>query len=381
MSYAKLHICFVAQNAYGALTGMNTGHIGGIEHKQSFIAKWLATRGHQVSMITWDEGHEGDHVIEGVRVIKMCARDAGIKGIRFFYPKWTSLCKAMSKANADIYYYNCGDLELGQVVMWCRRHGRKCVYSVASNPDCDWRLPEMHTLRERILYLYGLKHVNSVIVQTRHQQQKLREEFGIDSTVIAMPCKELGNNEFVCPETAREESAHVLWVGRISKEKRFEWFLDVAEQCPNISFDVAGTPNTYSVYAQVLTKRAAELPNVKMHGRVLNTEMKKVYCRSRVLCCTSEYEGFPNTFVEAWSLGIPVVSTFDPDGVIATNGLGFVAQDVEEIVTCLREIVRSPEIWLRVSSAVKQYYQAHHTPEICLPIFERLILDVVGYSS
>ncbi len=380
MNYTKLNICFVAQNAYGALTGVDTGHIGGIEHKQSFIAKWLARRGHQVSLITWDEGHDGDDIIQGVRVIRMCARDAGVKGIRFFYPKWTDLCKAMRKANADIYYYNCGDLELGQVVMWCRRHGRKCVYSVASEPDCDRRLPEMHTLRERVLYRYGLKHVDSVIVQTRHQQQKLREGFGIDSTVIKMPCN-LGDNEFICSELSHKESTHVLWVGRISEEKRFEWFLDVAEQCPEIQFDVAGTPNTYATYAQALIKRAAKLSNVKMHGRIPHAEMKKVYCCCKVLCCTSEYEGFPNTFVEAWSLGIPVVSTFDPDCVIATNGLGSVAQDVVGIVACLREVVRSSESWHRISSAAKQYYLAHHTPEKCLPILERLILDVVGYSS
>ncbi len=371
----------MAHFAYGALVGVDTGHIGGIEWQQSLMAKWLAKRGHQVSMITWDEGQEDNLVVEGIRVKKMCVRDAGIKGLRFLYPKWTSLCKAMKRANADIYYYNCGDLGLGQVVMWCRRHGRKCVYSVASDPVCDSELTVLKPLRERVLYRYGLKHVDSVIVQTRRQQQMLREGFGIDSTVITMPCKELGDNEFVCPETEREESAHVLWVGRISKEKRFEWFLDVAERCPKISFDVAGAPNTSSAYTQALMKRAAELPNVKMYGRVLHAEMKKVYCRSRVLCCTSEYEGFPNTFLEAWSLGIPVVSTFDPDGVIATNGLGFVAQDVAGIVSCLTKVVQSPEIWLRVSSVARQYYLAHHTPEMCLPLLERLILDVVGYSS
>ena len=381
MDYTKPRICFVSHNAFGALAGVDTGHIGGIEWQQSLMAKWLAKRDYPVSMITWDEGQEDNLVIEGVHVLKMCVRDAGIKGLRFLYPKWISLCRAMRRTNADIYYYNCGDLGLGQVVMWCRRHGRKCVYSVASDPNCNPELPVLEPLRERVLYRYGLKHVDSVVVQTRRQQQMLREGFGIDSTVITMPVKDLGDNEFVHPETAREESAHVLWVGRISREKRFEWLLDVAEQCPKISFEVAGTPNTYSAYAQTLMKRVAELPNVKMHGRVPHAEMKKVYCRAKVLCCTSEYEGFPNTFVEAWSLGIPVVSTFDPDGVIATNGLGFMAQDVAGIVTCLREVVRSPEIWLRVSSVARQYYLAHHTPKKCLPRFERLFLEMAGYQS
>ncbi|MDT8302439.1 MAG: glycosyltransferase family 4 protein [Sedimentisphaerales bacterium] len=377
----KPRICFVAHNAYGALAGKDTGHIGGIERQQSLMAKWLAKRGYKVSMITWDEGQEDNQVINGIRTLQMCTFNAGIKGLRFLYPKWTSLCRAMRRANADIYYYNCGDLGLGQVVMWCHRHGRKCVYSVASNPDCDPKLPVLKPLRERILYKYGLKHVDSVIVQTQHQQQMLREGFGINSTVIPMPCEGSSKNEKIRLEKAKEESVHVLWVGRISKEKRFEWLLDVAVQCPQIIFDIVGAANTDSDYTSSLIKRASGIRNVKMHGRISHQEMSKYYSSSNILCCTSAYEGFPNTFLEAWSVGIPVVSTFNPDDVIQKKGLGFVANDVEEIVSRLMEITQSPETWQRASKAAKQYYQEHHAIDVSLPRFERLFLDVAGYQS
>lgn len=80
--------------------------------------------------------------------------------------------------------------------------------------------------------------------------------------------------------------------------------------------------------------------------------------------------------LEACTLGIPVVSTFDPDGAIAANGLGLVADDVKRIVTCLKEITQSSEIWLKALRATKQYYLANHAPEVCLPIFEQLLLKV-----
>lgn len=376
----KPRICFVAHNAYGALSGLDTGHIGGIEWQQSLMARWLAKRGYPVNMITWDEGQGDNIVIEGVRAIRMCVRDAGIRGLRFFCPKWTSLCRAMRRANADIYYYNCGDLGLGQVVMWCRRHERKCVYSVASDPNCDLGLPILKPLRERVLYRYGLKHVDSVIVQTRRQQQMLREGFGIDSTMIPMPCEGPGKNESIHPKAAREESAHVLWVGRISKEKRFEWLLDIAEQCPQITFDVIGASNANSDYASLLMKRAAGILNVKMYGRITHAAMARYYQSCHILCCTSSYEGFPNTFIEAWSFGIPIVSTFDPDKVIVSNGLGCVAQDVAEIVSCLLEITQSPEIWLRASKAAREYYLENHASEVCLPRFERLFIEMAGHQ-
>jgi len=380
-SNRKPQICFVAHNAYGALAGVDTGHIGGVERQTSLMARWFAASGYQVNILTWDEGQDDGVKIDGVRVFKMCRKDAGIKGLRFLWPKWTSLVAALKRADADIYYYNCGDLGLGQVVMWCRRHGRKSVYSVASDPACDFELPVLGPLRERVLYRYGLKHVDAIIVQTRRQQQMLREGFGIDSTMIPMPCEGPTRNEDIHPLTARGESPHVLWVGRVSKEKRLEWLLDVAERCPQITFDVVGASNTDSDYALILMKRADGVLNVKMHGRVTHAEIAGFYRRCRALCCTSTYEGFPNTFLEAWSHGLPIVSTFDPDGVIAANGLGWVAQEVEEIAACLKEIFQSPEMRLRASKAARQYYQANHTPEKCLPRFERLFLEVAGHQS
>jgi len=377
--HKKLRICFVAHNAYGALTGRDAGHIGGIERQQSLMSKWLAKRGHQVSVITWEEGQEDELVVEGVRILRMCGCDAGIKGLRFFHPKWTSLGKAMKSANADIYYYNCGDLGLGQVVMWCRRHGRKSVYSVANDPDCDPKLPVLRPLRERFLYRYGLKRVDSIVVQTRRQQHMLREGFGIESVVLPMPCEGPNQNVDDHSDAEPEEVTHILWVGRISEQKRLEWLLDIAEKCPELVFNVVGAANTGSEYAETLTKRASGILNVKMHGRTMHAAMAKYYQSCRILCCTSAYEGFPNTFLEAWSLGIPIVSTFDPDDVIKTNELGFVAHDKEEIVSRLLEITQSPEIWLEASKASKRYFLTYHATDVSLPRFEQFLLSMTQY--
>jgi glycosyltransferase involved in cell wall biosynthesis len=285
----------------------------------------------------------------------------------------------MRRANADIYYYNCGELGLGQVTMWTRRNGRRCVYSVASDPDCDDRLPQMFKLRERVLYRYGLEHADAVIVQTRRQQQMLHEGFGIKSTVIPMPCEGFGRDTHASPVNMSSKNASVLWVGRISKEKRFEWLLDIAEKCPEMKFEVVGAANTDSDYASVLTKLATGLSNVNMYGRVRHAEIAEYYLRSSILCCTSAYEGFPNTFLEAWSCGIPVISTFDPDGVIAKYNLGWTASSIDGLVSALKESMSKSEKWKVSSESARNYYLTNHTPEACLPSFERLFLSVVGH--
>ena len=99
---AKPSICFVAHFAYGELAGVDTEHVGGIEHQQALMARWLAREGYRVSLLTWDAGQGDGQTATGVTVYKMCRLDAGFRVLRFVHPRWTSLWRALTRADADI---------------------------------------------------------------------------------------------------------------------------------------------------------------------------------------------------------------------------------------------------------------------------------------
>lgn len=371
----KPSICFVAHNGYGAISGRSTGHIGGIERQQSLMARWLAQRGYRVSMLTWDEGQQDGIKINGVRVFKVCRQNGGLPGLRFVHPKWTALARAMARADADVYYQNCGECVTGQIALWCRRHGRKFVYSVASDPDVDPALPEMKTLRERVFYRYGLRRAQKVIVQTACQHRKLLEHWNISSVVIPMPCLIAGADN-VRPEFPTNGTrARILWIGRIGPEKRLEWLFDTAGRCPDLQFDVVGHPHADNSYSRQLMNRGRGLANVTMHGYVPYQDVSRFYRQATLLCCTSVFEGFPNTFLEAWSQGLPVVSTFDPDSVVVTRSLGVVAGDVDGLAAAIHTLLNRPDQWRKMSVNARQYYLNNHTVDVVMPRFEQTFLE------
>jgi glycosyltransferase involved in cell wall biosynthesis len=373
-------ICFVALNAYNILSGRNDlSHTGGAEVQQGRIASWLARRGYRAIFVTLDHGQPDGVMIDGIKIFKAYAKKDGIAGVRFVYPRWSSLWAAMARADADVYYHRGAECETGQVALWCRLHHRKLIFGVANESDCDSSLYAVDSWREKVLYRIGLRLADAVTSQTETQRRMLLENIGIDAMLVRN-CGSTHANRMAYkqPSVDNLESIRILWVGRISEQKRLEWLLDIAEQCPEIIFDVVGAPNADSNYASRVIKRANGVSNIEMHGRVPYSGMGEYYRNCHVLCCTSAYEGFPNTFLEAWSLGVPVVTTFDPDGVVAANGLGWVAKGVGEIVACLRRISRSPQILTKASRAARQYYLTNHTPEVCLPAFERLLLQVAG---
>jgi glycosyltransferase involved in cell wall biosynthesis len=232
------------------------------------------------------------------------------------------------------------------------------------------------------LYRLGLKLADTVIAQTKTQQRLLEQEMGLSTVLIPNCGWDLPSDSLREPPVAGSPSSYrVLWIGRFSKQKRLEWLLDVAERCPEIMFDVVGAPGSHSDYASYLIERGARLANVEMHGYVPYAEMEKYYQCCHVLCCTSAYEGFPNIFLEAWSHGVPVVSTFDPDGVIAANGLGWVTHGIDDTSACLTQVTGCPTNWRAASTAARQYVMANHAPGVCLPQFEHVLADLMGRST
>jgi glycosyltransferase involved in cell wall biosynthesis len=369
-------ICFVAQNAFGALSGRVSRHIGGIEHQQALMSRWLASRGFPVSMVTFDEGQRDGLVIDGVTVFKTCRKDAGLPGIKFFAPRWTSLWAALSRANADIYYYNCGDLGLGQVVLWARLHGKKVIYTIANDIDCYKDLPALKQFREKMLYRFGLTNANKIVVQTNCQQKLLKQQFSLDSIVVPMPSRGLPTNAKNVTGRVSGKEVRIVWIGRFTEVKRPHWILQMAKSRPDWKFEIVGSANSSTKYSAGIMAEIGKMPNIAFHGNISQAEIGKLLEGAAVLCGTSSHEGFPNIYLEAWSVGIPVVTTFDPDGVIQTHGLGRVADSVEGLIRAINELVANPDKWENASKAGYEYFSSNHSVEKVLPRFENVFLEL-----
>ena len=109
--------------------------------------------------------------------------------------------------------------------------------------------------------------------------------------------------------------------------------------------------------------------------------MADLYRNASILCCTSLYEGFPNVFLEAWSCGIPIVSTFDPDNLIERKGLGAFVRDRTELISSLHRLHASDTEYEQLSRNARQYYEQHHELNRAMMNFERLFFDVKGLHA
>jgi glycosyltransferase involved in cell wall biosynthesis len=371
-----VRIAIVARNAFGMISGNLTGHIGGVERQTALMARWLAGRGHHVSLITWNEGGPAEEIIDRVRVIKTCRVSAGLPILRFFVPRWRSLNAALRAANAELYYQNGAQHVTGQVAIWCRYHGRKFIFSAASDKDCGPWIATCRTLRESLLYRHGLHHADQIIVQTSSQAEMLRVATGLSARALPMPGEDFAaGNEL--RRAHPDDPPLLLLVGRISPEKNVEMFIELARVLHDMRFLIVGPGDRPQAYVRSMTELANDVPNLEFFGPADRQQLCQLYCSATALCCTSHYEGFPNTFIEAWSLGLPVISTVDPDRVIATHGLGAHVSCVDEMQLQIRQLVSSVVRRDAVAHNARTYFLKTHQLDVVMERFERVFLETI----
>jgi glycosyltransferase involved in cell wall biosynthesis len=363
-SPARGGICFVAPSAYPILAGdRSTPVIGGAEVQQVLLARGFAERGHRVTMVSMDFGQPEVTNIDGVTVFRMHAPMAGLPVLRFIHPRLTSLWGAMRRADADVYYQRgCGALT-GQVVARARSLGRASLFAGASDADFELGLRFIPYARDRALYRWGVRRASAIVVQNATQSEACRAVVGRDSTQITS-CTRVGG-------VSADLGGAVLWVGSVRRHKGPLDVIPLAQACPQIRFRVIGDGDA-GLMAQ-LRDAATRLPNLEIVGFVPFVDVEREFDGAFALVNTSPVEGFPNTFLQAWSRGIPTVSYASPGVRHEGRPVGQTATSVVGIGAQLNAWRAAPADWAAAGRDARAFAQQNFSVEAAVQRYEAVL--------
>lgn len=355
-----MRICFWGKIA-DALNG-RTG--GGGELQIALIAKTLAGLGHEIVVVDLDIIDEYT-TLDGIRVCPVKGYNKGIKGLRTFTHRLPGLYSTFVNINADIYYCRIREYRHIIVYMAARKVKAKFVLGLASDLDIlsirkRWKHFYSSNVRDlwgvfnglagELVYPYMLKNADGVFVQHMGQKELLKKK-NIDSVVLP-------NVIDTVSFTNGSDSAKTdfVYVGSLDKRKGFADFYRVVKGTSGHSFKVIGSPRdkTGNHYYEKLKL----CKNVKLTGRLSHDETLRQISGSRALISTSPMEGFPNVFIEAWAVGVPVISLYvDPGNVIENEELGFNAHgNIKLLIESMDNIVLNNKF----SDRAKEYVRRNH---------------------
>lgn len=158
---------------------------------------------------------------------------------------------------------------------------------------------------------------------------------------------------------------NVISIARISKQKKFEMFLKVAEKLvkDNINFFWVGTPTDpeEEIKYNNLIKNNKIPSNVYLLGEVQNAGAYIQFADLFVLF--SNYEGLPITIIEALASGKPVIASYVggiPE-LIENNKNGFLINSIDEAVEKILIISRNKTLLKEMGDNSFNKFEANYT--------------------
>jgi len=349
-----MRVCFVSLGLYPCLAGdYSSSQIGGAEVQQAQIARALVKQGVEVCAVTEDFGQTEGVNIDGVTIHKSYRSGDGLPVLRFFHPKLTSIYQALVAAKADIYYVRTASFLAAVVSHYCRMKGKRWVYAGAHDTDFIPGKELVPNFRDRWLYRRGLEKADRIIVQSDKQKILLKQYHNRDSVLI---------RNFIDGElwvNTVSGKPLVLWVSTIRRWKRPELFLEMARSLPELQFTMIGGPDSLDrEFYLDIERQAGSINNVEFLGFQPFDKTEKLFDKASVFVNTSEHEGFPNTFLQAWRRGLPVVTYFDPDNIVSDNHLGQQVDSVSEAGAVIAEMYLENQ---ERSQHIRNYFSENHS--------------------
>jgi glycosyltransferase involved in cell wall biosynthesis len=343
--------------------------VGGAEVQQGFIARALVGRGYRVSMISLDYGQEEPSEVDGIRMYKAQRPDEGLPVVRFVHPRMTKMWRAMKRVNADIYYQRTSSVTTALTAVFCRHYGKRSIYAGASDMDFVPGQEEIQLARDKWIFRFGLKRVDEVVVQHPGQQRTFRRNYGREATLIP--------STYVPPQGAHHDRAgHILWVARMGESKRPELAVEIARRLAGHRVVMVGGPESGragEALHRAVREAAKTVPNLTLTGFVPYAEVDRYFDGARVLLNTSSFEGFPNTFLQAWARGIPTVSLLDTGSLEDGVPVSAIGQGVEDGAALAGRLMTDDVAWQAASQRALRHFRRVHSVEAMLVRYEHLL--------
>jgi glycosyltransferase involved in cell wall biosynthesis len=218
------------------------------------------------------------------------------------------------------------------------------------------KIRQFHKYIDRKLFKYGIKNAHVIIAQTGYQAKRA---FGINKKAAI----EIVRNFHPSPKNISniDKKKKITWVANFKRLKQPEIFIALSKKLLEKKLDIQcvmiGSPASHrEKYQKMLEVEINNTPILKWFGKQPLEVVNKHLEESMLFVNTSKWEGFPNTYIQAWMRKTPVVAlSCDPDNQISEFGLGLRSGSFEQMIEDVIFLIKSDDKRIAMGERSKRF--------------------------
>jgi glycosyltransferase involved in cell wall biosynthesis len=277
-----------------------------------------------------------------------------------------SLYKKLKEYKPDIIYQRGGSAYTGIAAYYAKMHNSIFIFHIASDNDLMLNNSVKEFIKpnksiDRYFLRYGIKNATTIIAQTNLQKRKVKKKLHFsDVTVIPNYHSDPIRKKF-------KKSGCIIWVANFKTIKQPELFIKLAKELEkrdiNVDCLMVGAPTQYPKgYQEQLENEIKKQKNIFYKRELAIDEVNDLIAISKLLINTSKWEGFPNTFIQAWQRETPVISlNVDPDNILEKYKCGVCSKKFKKLVEDTIHLLNNDRDRCRIANNAKIYADNHHS--------------------
>lgn len=270
---------------------------GGAEKQIIMLANAMVERGHDVTLISICADNNCYFLDERVKYIFLPDRQKGILRIAGRYQDIKEKLKELRPDATVSFWFQSAYLTAAMP----KSITGKVIYSERGDPGDKEYKGFLGIVRKMTL-----PHIDGFVFQSRGAQKYFNSKVQKRSAVIPNPVF-VNAEDF--PEVHVRRKA-IVTVGRLHPQKNQKLLIDafamIASQIPEYTLEIYGDGELKeTLQKQINDLNLAE----RAHLKGTSKQIHKLIYDASLFVLSSDYEGLPNTLLEAMSLGIPSIST------------------------------------------------------------------------
>ncbi len=259
------------------------------------------------------------------------------------------------------------------------------VHHLRSSEPQPVCLNQLYTTIEK----YYLNTVDGVICNSKTTLQSLYGLSVFPNAIIAYP-------GISCPAAVKESEVNasanevrILFVGNVVPRKNVHRLIKAVYRLknPSVQLDIAGSITSNRDYVRRIGRLTADLgveQQVRMRGRVSDSELASAFKACDLVVVPSSYEGLGIVYLEAMSYGKPVIATSKGGAtdIIDDEKNGYLIDpgDLDQLTFRLKQLVDDPELRRAMGKRGRKRALNHPVWEESMSRVRRYLLKLVEES-